>query len=117
VNGTFAAQVEVGALPQGGDGWAVAVADIDGDGDRDIYGMVGDERLVSNPNDIIWLRDGWTFTPVPVPPAGGLADDIVVVRPWRSGRVGLLVLNGYDKCCGAGAHERGPIALFHWNSG
>ena len=117
VDGTFAERVLIGAVPTGGDGWAVAVADIDGDGDRDIYAMVGDERLSSNPDDVIWLRDGWAFTATPVPPAGGLADDIVIVRPWRSGATGLLVLNGYDKCCGGGAHHLGPIALFRWNAG
>ena len=115
VGGVFAEPVTIGSIAAGGNGWAVAVADIDGDGDRDVYGMIGDRTLASNPNDVVFLRDGLTFTPTPVPPAGGLADDVVVVTPWQSGQVGLLVLNGFDKCCGAGAHRLGPLALFRWS--
>jgi hypothetical protein len=92
------------------------VADIDGDGDRDVYGMIGDSDLGSNPNDVLFLRDGLTFTRAPVQPAGGLADDVVIVKPWQTGQVGLLVMNGYDKCCGRNAHQLGPIALFRWGN-
>ena len=90
--------------------------DVDGDGDRDVYGMIGDSDLGSNPNDVMFLRDGLTFTRAPVQPAGGLADDVVIVKPWQTGQVGLLVVNGYDKCCGRNAHQFGPIALFRWGS-
>jgi hypothetical protein len=114
--GVFSAPVDIGAVPTGGDGWAVAVADIDGDGERDVYGMIGDRSLSSNPNDVIFFRHGLTFTRAPVPRAGGLADDVVIVKPWPNGQVGLLVLNGYDKCCGQNAHRDGPLALFRWGS-
>ena len=116
-NHSFGASVQIGSVVDGADGWAVAVADIDGDGDRDVYGMIGDSTLASNPRDTIWLRQGTTFTPYRVPLQGGLADDIVVVHPWSGGRAGLLVLNGYDKCCGANAHALGPIALLRWHGG
>ncbi len=92
------------------------MGDIDGDGERDVYGMIGDRELRSNPNDVIFFRHGLTFTRSPVPRAGGLADDVVIVKPWPNGQVGLLVLNGYDKCCGRNAHARGPLALFRWGS-
>ena len=89
----------------------MALGDIDGDGDLDVYGMVGDEFLRSNPNDAIFLRDGLSFTRMAVPSMGGLADDVVMISPWRTGQVGVLVLNGYDHCCGPHAHALGPIAL------
>ena len=110
--GVFGDPVEIAAVPAGGEGWAVAVGDIDGDGDTDVYGMVGDYRLLTNPNDVIFYRDGLSFTSAPVPHAGGLADDVVMVHPWRNGQTGILVLNGYNHCCGPNAHKLGPIALF-----
>ena len=42
--GVFSAPLDIGAVPPGGDGWAVAVGDIDGDGERDVYGMIGDRN-------------------------------------------------------------------------
>lgn len=109
--GVFADPVVIGTVPPDAEGWAVAIGDINGDGVSDVYGMVGDKHLQTNPNDEVFLRSGLQFTPMPVPPAGGLADDIVMVHPWKTGQLGMLVLNGYDRCCGPNAHQLGPIAL------
>jgi hypothetical protein len=116
-DGVFDDPVRVGTVPSGGDGWGVAIADVDGDGDRDIYGMVGDRRLESNPDDVLWLRDGWTFTPRMLRPAAGLADHVVVVKPWPNGQAGLLVLNGYHRAQSRGGPTPGPIALLRWDAG
>jgi hypothetical protein len=104
--------VEIGSVPAWGDGWAVALGDINGDGVLDVYGMIGDQNLRINPHDVVFFRDGLNFTSASVPHEGGLADDVVMVNPWRTGQVGILVLNGYDHCCGPNAHQPGPIALF-----
>ncbi len=109
--GVFGGPVQIGAVPSGGDGWAVDVGDIDGDGDSDVYGMIGDMDLLTNPDDVVFLRDGLSFTSMPVPRAGGLADDVAMIHPWRSGQLGILVMNGYDHCCGPNAHKLGPIAM------
>ena len=81
------------------------------DGQR-LVGTQAKRQAVTNPNDVIFYRDGLSFTSAPVPHAGGLADDVVMVHPWRNGQTGILVLNGYNHCCGPNAHELGPIALF-----
>jgi FG-GAP-like repeat len=116
-NGVFGGRVLVGSVPADGHGWRLAIVDIDGDGDRDVYGMIGDSSLESNPNDILWLRNGWKFTAKMLRPAGGLADDVVVVKPWRNGQPGVLVLNGYQRAQSRGGGPGpGPIALLRWDT-
>jgi hypothetical protein len=84
--------------------WSVATGDTDGDGDVDVYGMV-ERGLYANPDDSIWLNDGLTFTRVPVPHAGGAADDVIALRPGRTGRTSFLVLNGRKR------FRSGPVQL------
>ena len=114
--GVFGDPVEIGAVPAGGDGWAVAVADIDGDGDRDVYGMIGDERPGSNPNDVVFYSGRPRLHPPPGSHTGGLADDVVMVSPWRY-RAGRST--GHERLRPLLRTERpraGPIALFRWGS-
>ncbi|HWM38481.1 MAG TPA: VCBS repeat-containing protein [Streptomyces sp.] len=85
-------------------GWSVATGDTDGDGDVDVYGMV-EKGLYANPDDSIWLNDGLTFTRVPVPHAGGAADDVTALRPGRTGRTSFLVQNGRKR------FRSGPVQL------
>jgi hypothetical protein len=85
-------------------GWSVAVGDADGHGGPDVYGMV-EGGLYHNPDDSIWLNDGLTFTRIPVPHAGGAADQVVALRPRRNGHTAFLVLNGRKR------FRSGPVQL------
>ena len=94
-----------GAVPTG-EGRSVAVGDADRDGDLDIYGMVGNQQR-SNPDDVIWVNDRLSFTPLGVPPAGGAADEVTSLDPRGHGRAEFLALNGF----GRAATPLGPIQL------
>lgn len=103
----FAAPVRLLAVGTG-EGRSVAVGDADGDGNLDIYAMVGGKS--GNPNDSVLLGDGRLgYTRVPVPGAGGEADEVIALQ--ASGitgrRTDFLVLNGSD--------EAGPIQLIRVN--
>jgi hypothetical protein len=86
-----------------GHGRSVAVGDVDHDGDADVYGMVGDGRR-SNPDDIVWLNEQLSFTPLGVPGVDGAADEVADLHPLPGGRAEFLVLNGF-------ARSAGPIQL------
>jgi hypothetical protein len=77
------------------EGRAVAVGDVDGDGDTDIYLQRGGHTR--NAEDAVLLNDGsattWTTLAVP-PPAGGTADDVVALDRDGDGRAEFLVVNG-----------------------
>ena len=81
----------------------MAVGDVDHDGDADVYGMVGDGRR-SNPDDIVWLNEQLSFTPLGVPGVDGAADEVADLHPLPGGRAEFLVLNGF-------ARSAGPIQL------
>jgi hypothetical protein len=103
-NGQYGEQGFIARVAAPRRGWSVAAGDTDGDGDVDVYGMV-EKGLYANPDDSIWLNDGLTFTRVPVPHAGGAADDVVALRPGRAGRTSFLVLNGRKR------FRSGPVQL------
>lgn len=103
-HGQFGDRQVIAQAPAPGSGWAVAVGDADGDGDSDVYGMV-QRGLYHNPDDWIWLNDGLRFIPIPVPQAGGAADDVIALRPRSSDRTAFLVLNGRKR------FRSGPIQL------
>ena len=100
--GVFGPRVRFGEIPMGGTGYRVSLGDLDGDDDLDVFGMI-DDFPRSNPADFLWFNEGLVFTGLRLPPAGGFADNVAVVHPWRSDRDGFLVMNGYDVA--------GPIAL------
>lgn len=83
---------------------AIAFGDADGDGQLDVYLLRSDVSGGTNPDDIILLNQRLVFTSVPVPPAGGLGDDVVALDGDRDGRVEFLVLNG-------AADALGPVQL------
>lgn len=108
-NGHFGAQRLIARVDGHDQGRSIALGDADGDGDIDVYGMVG-RGLRHNPDDWIYLNDGLGprglhFTAIHVPHAGGAADDVTAVRPWRNGRTAFLVLNGRKR------FVNGPIQL------
>jgi FG-GAP-like repeat len=103
-NGQFGDYALIGRVTEPRHGWAVATGDTDGDGDIDVYGMV-ERGLYANPDDSIWLNNGLAFTRVPVPHAGGAADDVVALRPGRTARTSFLVLNGRKR------FRSGPVQL------
>jgi hypothetical protein len=97
----FLGRVLIGTLTAG-QGGSVAVGDADADGDMDVYGLAW-SGVRGNPDDQIWINGaGATFSPIPVPPAGGAGDDVVALDPRGTGRAAFLVLNGY----GAVTHGR-----------
>lgn len=104
VNGPFSTGTMLGTIPAGTEGRSVAVGDADGDGDNDVYGMVGN-GLHENPDDVIWLNANMTFTPLHVPTAPGAADDVVDMNPRAGRRAEFLVLNGRKR------FSLGPIQL------
>jgi hypothetical protein len=104
VNGPFSGGTLFGSVPAGTEGRSVAVGDADGDGDNDVYGMVGN-GLHENPDDVIWLNDAMSFTPLHVPSVPGAADDVVDLNPRAGKRAEFLVLNGRKR------FSLGPIQL------
>lgn len=76
-----------------GEGRSVAVGDTDDDGDLDVYAMIGDASR--NPNDVVLVRNGASYTSVSVPPATGLADEVIALHPYGAdAATSFLVLNG-----------------------
>jgi hypothetical protein len=92
--GTFGART--GILPvTSGEGRSVAVGDADDDGDLDVYAMISGST--SNPNDVLLLRTGRTYTRVTMPPATGYADEVIALHPFGAAAgTSFLVLNGAD---------------------
>lgn len=77
-------------------GLGLAVGDVDGDGDHDLYLQRGSKK-VNNP-DLILLNggSGRTWTPIAVPSTSrGIAEDVVAFDHDRDGRTDFLVLNGW----------------------
>jgi hypothetical protein len=91
------------ALPGVQGGVDLAVADVEGDGDVDVYvvrGCAGGHDL----GDTLLLNAGrGSFTSMAIAPAPGGCGDAVVRMAYRS-RPGFLVLNGHSKA-------EGPIQL------
>ncbi|MEP6665728.1 MAG: VCBS repeat-containing protein [Nocardioidaceae bacterium] len=104
VNGLFQGAVRIGDSPVPR-GVSVAAGDADGDGDIDVYGMVGAAK--SNPDDVIWINDNLTFSLLDVPSAGGRAAQVAALDPRGNGTSSFLALNGF----GRGSDLLGPIQL------
>jgi hypothetical protein len=92
-NGHLADPVTIG-VPSSGVGRAVAVGDADRDSDLDVYGVIG-HRFNPNPDDMLYLNDGLTFTPLEAPTTTGTADEVIAVHPGPSVKADFLVLNGF----------------------
>jgi hypothetical protein len=90
--------------PERGTLRSVAVGDADLDGDPDVYGVVAGRQDV-NPDDILWVNEDLTFTPVIPPSAGGNANEVIAVHPGKSRRAEFLVMNGDTRA------DPGPIQL------
>lgn len=100
----FAAPVTIRSFSLG-EGRSVAVGDADGDGDLDVYGMVGNGSSAGNPNDFLLLNNGLLgFTSLVPPAATGEADEVISLTPAAGSRARFLSLNG-------GGKTGGPIQL------
>ena len=92
--GCFGSTRTILTLPGGGE--KVAEADVDGDGDLDIYSLTTTFGTSANPDDVLLVDTGnLAFTPVTVPSASGVGDDVAPLR-IAPGNVGFLVLNGRE---------------------
>lgn len=93
-NGVFGPPVRVASFTAGR---AVDVADVDGDGDQDIYALLGDGTSHTNPDDLLYLNDRMAFAPMAVPAAaGGVGDAVTAMDAEHDGHAELVVLNGLD---------------------
>jgi hypothetical protein len=81
-------------------GAAVTLGDADGDGDADIYLLRASVSLRTNPDDKILLNEGLAFTPLQVPAAAGIGDEVVSLDGNLDGRSEFLVLNGAEDSLG-----------------
>jgi FG-GAP-like repeat len=99
--GTFGPPVRIQAVPQGGGGRAVSLADADGDGDLDVYALISNLPAATNPDDLVLRNNGLAFAAVPVPAAGGVGDAVAALDANGDRRAEFLVLNG--------AESSGPV--------
>jgi hypothetical protein len=91
--GRFTRAVRI-ARPRIGQPRAVAVGDVDRDGDLDVFGCIGG-RSQPNFDDRLYLNDNLTFTAVAAPSARGTADEVIPVHIRAGAPTQFLVLNGY----------------------
>jgi hypothetical protein len=95
--GRLGAAVTIRSL-QGGR--ALALGDADGNGSRDVYALLANVQMRTNPDDVLLLNAGLRFTPLAVPPAGGIGDAVVTLAGDGDGRAEFLVLNGQEDALG-----------------
>ncbi len=95
LHGSFGPDVSIGTASPA-QGRSVAVGDADGDGDLDVYGLMADSSGSKNPDDVLFINDGNSFSRLPVPSASGNGDEVVAIHPRADGRTSFLVLNGGD---------------------
>ncbi len=98
-------------ITSAGDGWSLALGDINGDGRMDVYGQIAAAGSSGNPDDIVYVQQAnGTFVAYTAPSAGGDANDVEAVVV--NGRAQFVVVNG-------GNDEKenpGPIQLIAWNA-
>lgn len=86
-------------------GWDVAIADINGDGRNDIYGLIHDDSLATNPDDVVFLRRADAgYDRLTPPSATGNGDTVTVIHPTPGQNARFLVQNGKQK-------KDGPIQV------
>lgn len=91
-------------------GWGVAVGDINADGKNDIYGLIHDTTLATNPDDVVFRNNGsLTFTKLTPPSATGNADNVITIHRYPSSTE-FLVQNGREKM-------DGPIQIIQYQTG
>jgi hypothetical protein len=99
--------VRLGAVAKNADGSGVAIADLDGDGQPDIYGLADTAGTTGNPDDVVFMNKGLAFTTLAVPSAAGRGD-YVVPMTLANGQQAFLVGNGR-------LANDGPIQLIEYN--
>ena len=92
-NGVFGSAVSIAVLNPAG-GRSVDVGDADGDGDLDVYALRANGIQGTNPDDILFLNDNLSFTPVPAPAASGVGDAVTAMDIDGDGVSEFVVLNG-----------------------
>lgn len=101
----------IATIPSTGDGWTVAVGDINGDGLMDIYGQTkAATKGAANPDDYVYVQQpNGSFVGYTAPSAGGDANDVAAIVV--NGRAQFIVVNG-------GNDEKeapGPVQMIAWN--
>ena len=111
-DGAFVDVTDRAGVGTGGYGRDAVFADLDNDGDLDLYVVTGGIRG-RNPPDVLYRNDGdGTFTDVTAEsgaagPREGTGDAVVAFDYDRDGRLDLFTINGH----GPPPHGRGPYWL------
>jgi hypothetical protein len=97
-------------ITSAGNGWSVALGDINGDGRMDVYGQIAAAGSRGNPDDLVYVQQAnGSFVAYTAPSAAGDANDVEAVTV--NGRAQFVVLNGGNK----EEDNPGPIQLIAWN--
>lgn len=95
-------------------GWGVEVGDINGDGQVDVYGLIHDLSLKTNPDDVVLLGAGINtkknkpaFRTLVVPSATGNASTVTALQLKPGGPTSFFVQNGREDV-------DGPNQLISW---
>ncbi len=87
-------------------GWGVAIADVNNDGRQDVYGLIHNNTLATNPDDVVLLNTGYPTANRPsyqilgVPSATGNASAVVALQVRTGEPEQFFVMNGREKADG-----------------